>query len=77
MTSGSILEIVSLKRSVGGFHGVRAYSGVFMVMWWMVLENVPKVAAMSGRLCFTAKSPWWPVRMGWLAPYSYLRPMAF
>jgi hypothetical protein len=77
MTSGSSLEIVSLKRSVGCFHGVRAYSGVFMVMWWTVLENVPNVAAMWGRLCFTAKSPWWPVRMGWLAPYSYLGPMAF
>jgi hypothetical protein len=29
MTSGSNLEKVSFPRSVGGFHGVRAYSGVF------------------------------------------------
>jgi hypothetical protein len=29
MTSGSRLGKVSLPRSVGGFHGVRAYSGVF------------------------------------------------
>jgi hypothetical protein len=29
MTSGSRLEKVSLLRSVGGFHDVRAYSGVF------------------------------------------------
>jgi hypothetical protein len=29
MTSGSNLEKVSLPRSVGGFHDVQAYSGVF------------------------------------------------
>jgi hypothetical protein len=29
MTSGSRLENVGLSRSVGGFHGVRAYYGVF------------------------------------------------
>jgi hypothetical protein len=29
MTTGSKLEKIGLLRSVGGFHGVRAYSGVF------------------------------------------------
>jgi hypothetical protein len=47
-----------------------------MVMRWMVLEKVLKVVALWGWLCFTAKSPWRSVRMGWLAPYSYLGPMA-
>jgi hypothetical protein len=75
MTSGSSLEIVSLPRSVGGFHNVWAYSRVFMVLRWTVLEKVPEVAALWGRLCFSAKSPWRPVRMSWLAPYSYLGPM--
>jgi hypothetical protein len=32
MTSGSGLEIVGLSRSVGGFHGVQAYSGVFWAL---------------------------------------------
>jgi hypothetical protein len=32
MTSGSRLEIVGLLRSVGGFHGVWAYSGVFRTL---------------------------------------------
>jgi hypothetical protein len=32
MTSGSKLEIVGLSRSVGGFHGVWAYSGVFQTL---------------------------------------------
>jgi hypothetical protein len=76
MTNGSSLEIVGWPRSVGGFYGVRAYSRVFTVMSWMVLEKVLEVAALWGQLCFTAKSPWRPVRTGWLAPYSYLGPMA-
>jgi hypothetical protein len=75
MTSGSRLEMIDSPKSVGGFHGVRTCSGVFMVMRWMVLEKVPEIAALWGRLGFTAKSPWQSVRMGWLAPYSYLGPM--
>jgi hypothetical protein len=42
MTSGSSLEIVGLPRSVGGFHSVWAYSRVFMVLRWTVLEKVPR-----------------------------------
>jgi hypothetical protein len=34
MTSGSRLEVVSSLRSVGGFHGVQAYFGVF----WLSLS---------------------------------------
>jgi hypothetical protein len=41
MTSGSRLQMVSLPRSVGGFLYVRAYSGVFLPMRWMMLEKVP------------------------------------
>jgi hypothetical protein len=48
MTSGSTLEIVGWPRSVGGFHGVRACSEVFMVMRLMVLEKVPEVATLWG-----------------------------
>jgi hypothetical protein len=58
MISGSSLEIVDWLRSVGGFHGVQACSGVLMVMRWLVLEKVPEIAALWGQLCFTAKSPW-------------------
>jgi hypothetical protein len=76
MTNGSSLEIVGWPRLVGGLHSVRAYSGVFTMMRWTVLEKVPKVVALWGQLCFIAKSPWRPVRMGWLAPYSHLGPMA-
>jgi hypothetical protein len=32
MTSGSKLEIVGSSRSVGGFHGVWAYFGVFRAL---------------------------------------------
>jgi hypothetical protein len=32
MTNGSRLGIVSSPRSVGGFHGVRACSGVFWAL---------------------------------------------
>jgi hypothetical protein len=46
MTSGSICEIVSSLRLVGGFHGVRAYFGVFLAMRWLMLEKVPGVAAL-------------------------------
>jgi hypothetical protein len=42
----------------------------------MVLKKVPEVTTLWGQLCFTAKSPWRSVRTGWLAPYSYLGPMA-
>jgi hypothetical protein len=69
MTSGSICEIVGWSRSVGGFHGVRACSGVFLMMRWIVIKKIPRVAAMWGWLCFAAKSLWWLVWMGCLAPY--------
>jgi hypothetical protein len=61
MTSGSKLEMVSLPRSVGGFHVVRACSGVFLTMRWMMLDKVPGVAALCDRLCFTTKFLWWPM----------------
>jgi hypothetical protein len=32
MNSGSRLEMVASPRSVGGFHGVRAYYGVFQTL---------------------------------------------
>jgi hypothetical protein len=74
MTSGSRLEIVDSSRSIGVFHGVRACSGVFLAMRWMIIEKVPRVAALSGRLCFAAKSLWWPVWTCCLAPYFDLGP---
>jgi hypothetical protein len=43
----------------------------------MIHEKVPKVAVLWSWLFFTTKSPWWPVRTGWLAPYSYLGPWMF
>jgi hypothetical protein len=46
MASGSICEIVGSLRSVGAFHGVWAYSGVFLVMRWMMLEKVPGVTTL-------------------------------
>jgi hypothetical protein len=46
MTSGSILEKVSLSRLVGGFHGVQACTGVFQAMRWMMLGKVLVVAAL-------------------------------
>jgi hypothetical protein len=58
MTSGFRLEIVSLPRSVGVFHGVRDYSGVFLMMRWMMIKKVPGVAALWGRLFFASKSLW-------------------
>jgi hypothetical protein len=33
--------MVSSPRLVGGLHGVRAYSGVFLMMRWMILEKDP------------------------------------
>jgi hypothetical protein len=68
MTSGFSLEIVCWPRSVGGFHGVQDYYGVFTVMRWMVPEKVPDVIVLWGQLCFTAKSAWQPGRIGWLPP---------
>jgi hypothetical protein len=41
MANGSKLEMVDSPRSVGGFHGVRASSGVFLAMRWMMLQKVP------------------------------------
>jgi hypothetical protein len=41
MTSGSRLEIVNSSKSVGIFHDVRACSGDFLVMRWMMIEKVP------------------------------------
>jgi hypothetical protein len=46
MTNGSSLEIVGWPRLVGGLHSVRAYSGVFTMMRWTVLEKVPEVVAL-------------------------------
>jgi hypothetical protein len=48
MTSGSSLEIVGWPRLVGGLHSVRAYSGVFTMMRWTVLEKVHEVVALWG-----------------------------
>jgi hypothetical protein len=48
-------EMVGSLRSVGGFHGVRAYSVVFLAMRWMMLENVPGVTALWARLSLEAK----------------------
>jgi hypothetical protein len=64
MTSGPRLEMVGSPRLVRSFHGVRACSGVFMVMRWTVLEKVSEIDALWGWLCFPAKSPWRSVRMG-------------
>jgi hypothetical protein len=75
MTSGSRLEIVGSSRSVEVFHGVWTYSVVFPVMRWTMIENVPGVAALWGRLCFADKSLWHPVWMGCLALYSDLGPV--
>jgi hypothetical protein len=46
MTSGSRLETVGSSRSLGVFHDVRAYSGVFPVMRWTMIEKVAGVAAL-------------------------------
>jgi hypothetical protein len=46
MTSGSICEIIDSLRSLGGFHVVRACSGVFWAMRWTMLEKVPSVTAL-------------------------------
>jgi hypothetical protein len=48
MISGSRFEIVCSSRSVGDFHGVRAYSRVFLPMRWMMIEKVLRVAALWG-----------------------------
>jgi hypothetical protein len=61
MTSRSRLEMVSLPRLVGSFHVVRASSGVFLRMMWMMLEKVLGVAALWDRLCFASKFLWWPM----------------
>jgi hypothetical protein len=74
MTSESRLEIVGSSRSVRVFHGVWACSGVFLAMRWTIIEKVPGVAALWGRLCFAAKSLWRPVWTCCLAPYFDLGP---
>jgi hypothetical protein len=61
MTSGFRLEIVGSSRLVGVFYGVWACHGVFLAMRWMIIEKFPVVVALWGRLCFAAKSLWWPV----------------
>jgi hypothetical protein len=61
MASGSRFEMVSSPGSVGGFHGVRAYSGVFLVMRWTMLKKVPRVAALWVQPDFVAKFLWWPM----------------
>jgi hypothetical protein len=55
MTGGCRLEMVSSPRSVGGFHGVRAYSRVFLVMRWVMLEKVHQVTALQGQSSLEAK----------------------
>jgi hypothetical protein len=75
MIIGPKLEIVDSSSSVGGFHGVRACSGVFSAMRWMMIERIHGVAALWGWLCFTVKSLWWLVWMGCLTPYSDLGPI--
>jgi hypothetical protein len=55
MTSGSICEIVSSLRLVGGFHGVRAYFGVFLAMRWLMLEKVPGVGALWAQPSLVAR----------------------
>jgi ABC-type multidrug transport system permease subunit len=37
-----------------GFHGLLVCSVVFLAMMWMILEKVPRVAALWGRLCIVA-----------------------
>jgi hypothetical protein len=75
MTSGSRLEMVSSPRSVGGFHNVRACSGVFLAIRWAMLELVLGVTTLRDMLCFTAKFLWWPIWAGYLVPYSDLGPV--
>jgi hypothetical protein len=43
---GLDFEKVSSSRSVGVYLGVRAYSGVFLVMRWMMIKKVPGVTAL-------------------------------
>jgi hypothetical protein len=74
MTSRSRLKMVGSSRSVGGFHGVRACSGVFLAMRWTMLEKVLGVTALSDRLCFTAMFLLWPIWMGCLVLNSDLGP---
>jgi hypothetical protein len=59
MTSGSIVEMVGLPKSVGGFHSVWAYSGVFLVMRWTILEKV------LGSLPCGPGFPWRPSFLEW------------
>jgi hypothetical protein len=70
MTTGSRYEIVGSSKSVGSFHSVHACSGVFLVMWWSMLEKVPGVTILWGWPCFIAKSLWWPIWMGCLTPHN-------
>jgi hypothetical protein len=44
--------MVGSPRSVGVFHGVWAYSGVFLAMRWTMLEKVLGVDDLWDRLCF-------------------------
>jgi hypothetical protein len=46
MTSGSILEMISSPRLVGGFHGAQDCHGVFLAMRWTMLEKVLWVTAL-------------------------------
>jgi hypothetical protein len=57
MTSGSSLEIVGLPRSVGGFHGIRAFSEVFQALSLSLPQalhgsevNGPRVSSWRGCL---------------------------
>jgi hypothetical protein len=57
MTSGSRLEIVSLLRLVGGFHGVWACSRVFWALSLSLLPGAPSgevtdACVISQRDCF-------------------------
>jgi hypothetical protein len=59
MISGSILEMVGMQRSVGGFHGIRPSSGVFLwpfgcSLWLLGLpgDEVDDTQVGSCRGCF-------------------------
>jgi hypothetical protein len=57
MTNVSVPEMVGSVRSVGGFHGVQAYSEVFsLALGWTTLEKVPGVGVVRRWLYLHAKA---------------------